>query len=179
MPPKTPEGKARALQNLKPFQRRRDSHGAYLIKPDQPETRAVADAIVAILQGEHIQLTQADEVTVGLLATVLRKVQRLDAYLEARGLVDRQGRPRSALELYLKLIKQAAELGDRLGLNPSARAKLGIDLGRGFSAVRELRRLAEQEEASSTGQMPPSQAEEVGQGDAAGSASGEGTGSGA
>jgi len=48
--PKTPEGKARALANLKPFREKRDQHGVTVINPGQPEVQAVSQQIKDLLQ---------------------------------------------------------------------------------------------------------------------------------
>lgn len=50
------------------------------------------------------------------------------AYLDEHGLLDRDGMPRPAAELMLRLESQASKLRSRLGLDPVSRAQLQRDL---------------------------------------------------
>ena len=55
------------------------------------------------------------------------KCQLLDVWLQKVGILDADGKPRSALDQLRQWQKRASEESDRLGLTPLARARLGRD----------------------------------------------------
>lgn len=140
--PKTPEGKARALANLKPFREKRDQHGVTVINPGQPEVQAVSQQIKDLLAGDNIShLRPADEVALELAAVAIRKVMQAEEYIAQHGLVNDQGKLRPVVEMQLKAVETAAKLLDRLGLSPASRAKLGLTQGRAAGLAEALAEL--------------------------------------
>ena len=69
-----------------------------------------------------------DAVSVKLLATVLAQLDAVTDYLAQHGQLIRGGGVRPASDLQLKLLARAEALTDRLGMNPTSRAKLGLTL---------------------------------------------------
>jgi len=147
--PKTPEGRARALMNLRPFWPKEgpDVPGVGGITLLQPQTRLLAEQLKAILEGDAATYVRpADEVALGLLAVVLRRVQQCERYLDRVGtLTTARGATRPAAELLLRLIREGRELCNSLGLTPQARARLGLNVARASTDLATL--LAEEEEA--------------------------------
>lgn len=144
--PATPEGKAKALMNLAQNQEAaqlqeiaegkrkrlysgRDIHGVYLIDINQPQTKAIAQQISAILEGDPTgYIKKADQITVNLLAVCLRRIQQIEAYLDkAGGMTNKKGSVRPIVEYLVKLLRESREYCTTLGLSPAARAKLGAD----------------------------------------------------
>ena len=155
--PKTPEGRQRALMNLRPFQQQkqeveieagererrfsgRDYHGAYEITLLQPKTRQVAAMLNGILEGEASSyIRPADQVTVGLLAVALRRIQQCEQYLDKVGsLTNAKGQIRPVAELLVRLLKEAREYCQALGLTPAARVKMGLDVARTFDLAEAM-----------------------------------------
>jgi hypothetical protein len=145
--PKTPEGQARSLANLVQYRDKmpREYHGVHQVALLQPQTRQLADQINAILSGDAgAYIRPADQVTVGLLAVALRRIKQAEEYLDkVGGLTNKQGQVRPVAELLVKLLKEARELCNTLGLTPQARARLGLNVARTSTDLAQL--LAEEE----------------------------------
>lgn len=133
--PKTPEGRARALANLKQFQRRHDQHGVYAIEVEQPATRALAEQIMDVIEGRDL-FRDSDRYAVGLLAVTLRRIRQAEAYLDERGIVNARGGVRPVAEYLVRLLREAREYCEALGLTPRSRVKLGLDKGRALDLAR-------------------------------------------
>jgi len=165
--PRTPEGRARALMNLRPFQLQkqlqekeegkrahlyhgRDRHGVFGINLLQPQTRELAEQIADILRGDTLAyIRPVDEVAVGLLAVALRRIRQAEAYLDKVGsLTNKKGQIRPVAELLVKLLKEAREYCSALGLTPQSRARLGLNIARAGTDLAEL--LAETEREVAT-----------------------------
>lgn len=148
--PKTPEGKERALANLRPRNKQRDYHGVYSITEATPEVQQLSQQIRQLLGGDTLShLRQADEVSIQLAATALRKVQQCEVYLESHGLADTEGRLRAVAELEVKFMNTAMMLLDRLGLSPAARAKLGLHQAQAVTLAEALAQLEPEKEVTS------------------------------
>lgn len=143
--PRTPEGRARALANLRQFRQAHDRHGVYAIDMAQPATRELADRIIQVLEGQDL-LRPADRVTVNLLAVTLRRIQQAEEFLDRNGLVNSKGRVRPVAELLVKLLREAREYAAQLGMTPAARARLGLDTARTFDLAAALAEGAREEE---------------------------------
>jgi hypothetical protein len=89
-----------------------------------------ADEIAAGLRELVPASSPSDEPTVRLLATVLTRLELANAYLDGNGLFDARGRPRPVLQLVSRWENSAARLLDQLGMSPTSRAKLGLDVAR-------------------------------------------------
>jgi len=76
---------------------------------------------------------RADAVAVRLLSESLCRLDDVSAHLRDFGLFDQAtGEPRPALDLERRLRAETLDLAESLGLTPRSRAKLGLDLQRGF-----------------------------------------------
>lgn len=143
--------------NLRPFQQQkqeaeieagererryhgRDNHGVYEITLLQPQTRQVAAMLNGILEGEASSyIRPADQVTVGLLAVALRRIQQCEQYLDKVGsLTNAKGQLRPVTELLVRLLKEAREYCQALGLTPAARVKMGLDVARTFDLAEAM-----------------------------------------
>lgn len=76
-------------------------------------------------------LPAADLIAVEAAARALKRWRHLSAWLDAHGrLVERDGSVKPAAELELRAERQLNDALDRLGMNPMARSKLGLNLAR-------------------------------------------------
>jgi hypothetical protein len=92
------------------------------------------DTLQGILEGETASFIRpADQIMVGLLAVVLRRIKQCEQYLDKTGsLTNKKGELRPVAELMVKLLKEARGYCETLGLTPASRAKLGVDVARTF-----------------------------------------------
>ncbi len=109
-------------------------HGAHA-KPSAAAVRAQEDAIYASLAAsapvrQGNALPAADEAAVRLCARTLARLESVSAWLDAHGPLDRRGRPRSASLWERRLTATAAKQLASLGMSPSSRARLGVDVAR-------------------------------------------------
>jgi hypothetical protein len=72
----------------------------------------------------------ADGPTIALLSIVLTRVELATDYLDRNGLFDARGRPRPIVKLVSSWENTAARLLDQLGMSPTSRARLGLDVAR-------------------------------------------------
>jgi hypothetical protein len=142
---KDPAKRSKQLANLKPpppappGNRRRVTHGARA----QPEPRRQAALERQISDALPVRAADGgppvhDLVTVRLLAITLCRLESCAAYVSKHGQFFQGGRVRPATELEDKLIVRAANLLDRLGMSPTSRAKLGLDLAQGQLSLAQL-----------------------------------------
>jgi hypothetical protein len=97
-----------------------------------PRSAELADDLRAIVPA----VSDSDEPTIQLLALVLARVEAANAWLAERGIfVDGTGEPQPVLRALSTWENTAARLCDRLGLTPTSRAALGLDLARSHSEV--------------------------------------------
>ena len=136
-----PEKRARQLANLKPRPvpapygaRRHGGYSAVTAERLAPRTREIYDALAldAPLRDQSGELPAADAGIVTLLAQALCRLEDVTGYLTETGWLDQKtGEPRPAvLEIERRLQALAAGFMDRLGMTPTSRAKLGLDLTR-------------------------------------------------
>ena len=131
-PPPAPPGNKRALR-----------HGARakpealpgLAQARQDLYRALAERVPVRADdgGAH----PADEPTIEQAAIALARVRSIDAWLARHGVIDREGNVRPAVAALEKTQATAADLLDKLGLNPRSRVALGLDIARGFDLAAE------------------------------------------
>lgn len=67
-----------------------------------------------------------------MLAEALCRLESVAEYLNRRGWETDDGEPRPAVEVERRLRVEVADHLDALGMTPRSRAKLGLDLSRGF-----------------------------------------------
>jgi len=134
----------RQLANLKrgnnpaaPGNRLPVTHGAYAVLARdalEAKQREVFDALAADAPlRENGDLPRHDGAIVALLAACMLRLESISAYLRDHGIVDaKTGQPRAVLEAEGRIRREAADLLDSLGMTPRSRARLGIDVQRGF-----------------------------------------------
>lgn len=102
------------------------------------KARDIFDALAADAPlREAGELPRADSALVRLAAECLCRLDTLSAYLTAHGILDAKGNVRSAAELERRLRAEAADHLDALGMTPRSRAKLGVDVQRGFDLAQQ------------------------------------------
>lgn len=148
-PATTPEGREAQLANLRPApppplgNQRPRQHGGYsIVDRERLDARAktIFDTLAAdapLRDGEG-GLPVADRAVVALLAECLCRLEDVTAWLNEHGLMDSRGRVRPAVDLEARLRKEAAGYMRDLGMTPTARARLGLDLTRTLSAGDRL-----------------------------------------
>ena len=152
-----PDARRRQLANLtpqppapEPGNRRALRHGGHA----SPRTLPVdgkARAIYAILADDAPLrnadggLPSADRTAVELLALCLCRLESIAAWLQMHGLLTEAGEVRPAVELERRLRVEAADHCAQLGLTPAGRARLGLDLARGFDLAQAMSALTDEE----------------------------------
>lgn len=118
-----------------PFQKGhtlRLTHGGYVAALVTPRAREIAAALAETLP-QYLLSDPAYAPAVEAYSLVLARIERVSAWLEAQagdGIpeIDGDGRVRGAMDLLLRLERQAADHRSRLGLDPLSRARLGRDV---------------------------------------------------
>ncbi len=102
--------------------------------------QAVYDALAAAapVRGADGDVYPADRFAVLMLAKVLCRLEAASAYLDKRGAWDARGRVRSVARHELRLMGKAEKLMAQLGMTPTARAKLGLDIARSVSLAEAM-----------------------------------------
>ena len=133
-------------------------HGAYAAiakselegKVAEIHDALTADAPVREADGS---LPAADAPAVKMAAEALCRLDRISEYVERRGWEDESGKPRPVLEYESRLRSHSLDLLRELGMTPASRAKLGVDLQRGFDLAAQWQAEAEAEEAEHDGEV--------------------------
>ena len=139
--PPAQNGRVKTGTRLLSVGRRALSHGAYArIALDRLEAK-VAEVFEALgedapLRGPDGRLPAHDAVQVRLLAECLCRLDDIGANIREYGLRDQKTKAiRPAVEIESKLRREAADYLDAMGMTPRSRAKLGLDLQRGFDVA--------------------------------------------
>jgi len=128
--PPPPEGNVRALV-----------HGGRARKATLVTAGSWTERIYAELEAEAPLrdadggLPLHDRQAVELLASALARLQAVSAWLDTRPAVDEKGRPWPAEDTAHRLRLEIARGLDGLGLTPTSRAKLGLDLVRAATSA--------------------------------------------
>lgn len=101
-------------------------HGGYSLVTLEPRAAALSDEIRELVPAR----SDSDEVSIRLLALALAQVEAASTWLAEHGLVDEHGNARSLLRHLGTMMNTAARIADRLGMTPTSRAQLGLDLTR-------------------------------------------------
>lgn len=115
-------------------------HGAYAVVALGPRTDELADGLRPLVPG----YSPADEPAVRLLSLAFSRLERAEAALD-QAKPDEAGRLRQDALGWANAARRL--LGD-LGMTPTSRAKLGLDIAQGESFVRRLQALHGEGEAS-------------------------------
>ena len=106
-------------------------HGATAMVTLAPRAEEIADGLREIVPAR----SEADEPTLRLLALVLARVEAANAWLAEHGVLRADGQPQGVLKALSTWENTAARLANDLALNPTARAKLGLNVARARGAV--------------------------------------------
>lgn len=108
-------------------------HGAY-----SPRVYGeTAEALVAGVLEQRPHLAGYGT-AVAAWATVEARCEVLRAHLDEQGMLDDRGRPRPAVELLLRLERQADRARQRLGLDPRSDAQLARETAEAAGSVADL-----------------------------------------
>jgi hypothetical protein len=107
-------------------------HGAYATITLAPRATELADEIRELVPAR----SASDEPTIRLLALALAQVEAAATYVAEHGIVDGKGNPQGVLRHLGTMTNTAARLCGQLGLTPTSRAALGLDLSRTGDALR-------------------------------------------
>ena len=106
-------------------------HGGDAVLRLTPRSVEIADGLREIVPAS----SPSDEPTIRLLALVLARIETANEWLAENGIFrNRRGDPQPVLKALSTWENTAARLADRLGLTPTSRAALGLDLARAHEA---------------------------------------------
>jgi hypothetical protein len=108
-------------------------HGSRAVVALQPRAAEIADDLRRIVPAA----TEADEPAIRVASLVFAQVEAGHAYIAEHGWYDEDGKPRAIMQTFPTLQAEARRWCEALGLTPSARARLGLDLSRTGVALRE------------------------------------------
>lgn len=154
-----PDKRARQLANLRPGAGagvvgnvRALVHGgaargqATLIRAGSWASRIYAELEAeAPLRADDGGLPVHDRQVVELLSSALARLEAVEGWLSTRPPVDEKGKPWPAEDVARRLRSESAKYLDALGMTPTSRARLGLDLVRSFDLAQEMARDAELE----------------------------------
>jgi hypothetical protein len=127
-------GGAANLRPIRPGETLALKHGAYSALKLAPRAEEIADEVREIVPAR----TEADEPTIRLLALTLAQVEAAAAWVAEWGIVDGKGKPQGILRHLGTMTNTAARLASALGMTPTSRAALGLDLVHAQSAAEAL-----------------------------------------
>lgn len=114
-----------------PGEMRALKHGAWSLALTSERSGELADYLASIVPAD----STADEPAIVLLAQVLARIERANAWLEVHGDLDAKGNPRPVHRVLATWEAQARRLCADLGLTPTSRARLGLDVARARGAA--------------------------------------------
>jgi hypothetical protein len=102
------------------------------------EVRELTEALAAAAPVREADgsLPAADEAAVERAARALKRWRHLSAALDLHGRVTEAGDVKPAAEYELRAERALAEALDALGMTPTSRARLGVDLARSFDLAK-------------------------------------------
>lgn len=140
-----PKARKRQLANRRSFppaprgNKRRVTHGGHAMPEPRRQAALEAQICDALpVRGADGGAPAHDLVVVRLLAISLVRLESIARYVSEHGQLTRAGRPHPALEVEDRLISRAASLSDKLGMSPTSRAKLGLDLAHTEASLAQL-----------------------------------------
>lgn len=111
------------------------THGARAMLRLAPRAEQIADDLREIVPAR----SDSDEPTIRLLALVLARIETANEWLDEHGLFrNGKGEPQAILKNVSTWENTASRLMDKLGLTPTSRAALGLDLARTHDAQAVL-----------------------------------------
>jgi hypothetical protein len=107
------------------------THGGTAVLRLSRRSSEIADGLREIVP----TYSEADEPTIRLLALVLARIETVNDWLSEHGVFrTSRGDPQPILRSLSTWENTASRLADRLGLTPTSRAALGLDLARAHEA---------------------------------------------
>lgn len=98
------------------------------------------------------QYRQGDELLVELLALNLTKIQILEKEFGQRSYFDGGGVTTRMWDIYWNAMRQAIRICSELGLSPSSRNRLGLQVARQWSIAKELNLIEQEERENASGE---------------------------
>ena len=142
---KDPEKRSKQVANLKPpkpaprANRRAQTHGGHATPEPRRQAALEAQICDALpVRDADGQAPVHDRITVRLLAITLVRLESIVRYVSKHGQLTRAGRPHAALEVEDRLFSRAQKLAADLGMTPTSRAKLGLDLAHTQASLAQL-----------------------------------------
>lgn len=144
-PPAPPAGNQRA--------RRHGGYAQVVASRLDSKVREVFDALAADAPlREAGELPAADTALVRLAADCLCRLEDVTANVRDHGVFEQKtGTVRPAVELEGRLRREAADYLDALGMTPRSRARLGLDVARGFDLAEHWAEQDRREREASAG----------------------------
>lgn len=134
--------------------RRHGGYAAVASKRMEAKVREVFDALAADapLRDQVGELPAADGALVTLAAECLCRLEDVSANVRDHGIFEAKGGAvRPAVELEGRLRREAADYLDALGCTPRSRARLGLDVARGFDLAEHWAEQDRREREASAG----------------------------
>lgn len=146
---KDPDKRARQLANLRPAPPAPLGHTRTLIhggraealyRDVDAETHELIDALgdTAPVRDPDGSVPAADAAMLEVAARLLRRYRRVSGWLDLHGRISEAGEVKPAADLELRIERALAAALDALGMTPTSRAKLGLDLQRTAASAEEL-----------------------------------------
>lgn len=144
-----PDKRTKQLANLRPAppapvghvrSLRHGGRAEELYRDVSGEVRELLDLLAdaAPVRDGDGELPAADAIAVERAARALARYRRLSGWCDAHGRLDeRSGEVKPAAEYELRAERALAEALDALGMSPTSRAKLGVDLARAASSAED------------------------------------------
>ena len=154
-----PRKRERQLANLRPgppapagnaLARR---HGGYAVVTARERDEKAREVFAALsadapLRGPDGGLPSADTAVVSLFARCLVQLERVEEDMADHGWRDRKtGEARPVVDLARRLRAEALDYAESLGMTPRSRARLGLDLQRGFDLATHWAQESEADDA--------------------------------
>ncbi len=130
-PPAPGKNKQNNTHNLK--------HGAYSEAITAPLVEAKKKELQAIIEEAKVPfILSIDTFLITGLARSLVRLERFDAYLEEHGDVISKTKMNPVIKVYFTALETARRHCESLGLSPSTRARLGVDMAKHRDLVEKM-----------------------------------------
>lgn len=120
--------------------RRALTHGLAATVTLAPQAQAIREVLEtqAPVRAHDGSLPIHDEAIVMQAARVMARAQSASDYVDEHGFLDANGELRPVVPELTKVERQLTELLDRLGMTPTSRARLGLNLARTVDVAQAL-----------------------------------------
>jgi hypothetical protein len=111
-------------------------HGARSVVALEPRAAEIADEVRGLVPAS----SPSDEPSIRLLALALAQVEAATVWLAENGIVDETGNARNLLKHLGTMMNTAARIAANVGMTPTSRAALGVDVARTHDVLGEYLR---------------------------------------